>query len=161
MPLILRLSNPVPQIFCLYFPICEFAPENLDCKNITIQIQAQKPNPPHSGLSFLEEGGGEISPPKDVSGHSLNQPITACLNYFILNSLVLFIIFRKLLPLPRRFIFLWHSPEILPADENTPQTHLSKVFFFTPSSSSIIFLPKIFILHLEKVGSTQNEGVIC
>lgn len=56
MPLILRLSNSVPQIFCLYFPICEFAPENLDCKNITIQIQAQKPE--SSSFWFVFSGGG-------------------------------------------------------------------------------------------------------
>lgn len=44
--------------------------------------------------------------------------------------------------------FLWHSPEIFPAAENTQQKHLSKVFFFTPSSSSLIF--KILILRSEK-----------
>lgn len=108
MPLILSLSNSVSQVFCLYFPISKVAHENLGGANITIQIQAEghkSPNPPNSDLSFLEGEGKILPPKKEVSDHPFYQPITACSNYFILNSLALFIIFRKLLPLPRRFNF--------------------------------------------------------
>lgn len=98
---------------------------------------------------------GEKNPtPEDASGHPLNQPITDCSIYFILNSLALFIIFRKLLPLPRRFIFV-PSPRNIPS-RGKCTSNASQKFFFTPLSSSIILFIKIIIFHLEKVGSTQN-----
>lgn len=98
----------VSPIFCLYFLISKVVPDSLDCKHVAIQPQAEEhknPNPPNSGLSFLGRKKQNL-PAKDISNNPLKQPISSCSNYFILNSLALFIIFRKLLPLPLRFIFV-------------------------------------------------------